>query len=66
MLKLRKKLSSELCKVVNYKQQEFRLQCIINPYLYQQEILDNLHAEREMHEPIPASLLPKANKSIIL
>lgn len=44
----RKKLSSELCKVINYKQQKFRLQCTIKPYPYQQEILDKLQAEREI------------------
>jgi len=42
------RLKSELCKVINFKEQHFKLQCAIKPYPYQQEILDKLEAEREL------------------
>jgi len=45
----RNKLSSELSKVYDFEQNKFHLQCSIKPYPYQQEILNNLTAEREIY-----------------
>jgi len=45
----RNKLNSELSKVYDFEQNKFHLQCSIKPYPYQQEILDNLTAEREIY-----------------
>ena len=44
----RTKLSSELAKIFDFEQNKFHLQCSIKPYPYQQEILDNITAEREL------------------
>lgn len=43
------KLRMELAKVINFEQSKMHLQCSIRPYPYQQEILDNLEAEREIY-----------------
>ncbi len=45
----REKLSTELLKVTNFEQEKMHLQCSIRPYPYQQEILDNLEAERTIY-----------------
>ena len=45
----RTKLSSELTKIYDFEQNKFHLQCSIKPYPYQQEILDNITAERELY-----------------
>lgn len=44
-----KKLQSELAKVPAGKETERKLQVDVRPYAYQQEILDNLDAERKVH-----------------
>ena len=43
------KLSLELAKISNFEKAKMHLQCSIRPYPYQQEILDNLEAEREVY-----------------
>ena len=45
----RNKLSSELLKTTNFEQAKIHLQCSIRPYPYQQEIMDNLEAERTIY-----------------
>ena len=45
----RKKLQDELSKPMFDKNNQRRLQLEFRPYAYQQEILDNLEAEREVH-----------------
>lgn len=44
----REKLGLELSKVVDFEKSKMHLQCSVRPYPYQQEILDNLDAEREV------------------
>jgi superfamily II DNA or RNA helicase len=43
------KLYTELAKIPDSPSNKFQLQCTINPYPYQQEILDNLLAERNLY-----------------
>lgn len=43
------KLKSELTQIYDFAQSKFHLLCSIKPYPYQQEILDNLEAEREIY-----------------
>lgn len=45
----RNKLSTELLKITDFEHAKMRLQCSIRPYPYQQEILDNLEAERTIY-----------------
>ena len=45
----RKKLQDELSKPMFERNNQRRLQLEFRPYAYQQEILDNLEAEREVH-----------------
>ena len=45
----REKLKQELSKKNDRNNTIIRLQCSVRPYLYQQEILDNLEAEREVY-----------------
>ncbi len=45
----RQKLGLELSKEYDFAKSKMHLQCSIRPYLYQQEILDNLAAEREIY-----------------
>ncbi len=45
----KQKLRTELSKVYDFEQSKMHLQCVIKPYPYQKEILDNLTAEREIH-----------------
>lgn len=45
----REKLRTELTKVPSGKKTDRKLQVEIRPYAYQQEILDNLEAEREVY-----------------
>ncbi len=43
------KLRLELARVTNFEQAKMHLQCSVRPYPYQQEILDQLQAEREVY-----------------
>ena len=45
----KEKLAIELAKIPNYEKEKIKLQCSVRPYPYQQEILDNLEAEREVY-----------------
>lgn len=47
--KCTEKLVIELAKVASFEQSKMHLQCSIRVYPYQQEILDNLEAEREIY-----------------
>lgn len=47
--KCQEKLAVELSKVKNFTESKMQLQCLVRPYPYQQEILDNLEAEREVY-----------------
>ena len=43
------KLSLELSKKMDFQTYKLHLQCSVRPYPYQQEILDNLEAERDVY-----------------
>ena len=43
------KLGLELSKVIDYEKTKMCLLCSVRPYPYQQEILDNLEAERQVY-----------------
>lgn len=43
------KLSLELSKKIDFQTSKMHLQCSVRPYPYQQEILDNLEAERDVY-----------------
>lgn len=45
----RTRLLNELTQVYDFAKSKMHLQCAIRPYPYQQEILDHLAAERELH-----------------
>ncbi len=45
----REKLGDELAKVIDFAKSKIHLQCSVRPYPYQQEILDNLEAERNIY-----------------
>lgn len=44
-----KKLGLELSKKIDFQTSKMHLQCSVRPYPYQQEILDNLEAERDVY-----------------
>ncbi len=43
------KLAVELSKTIDFEKAKMHLQCSVRPYPYQQEILDNLEAERDIY-----------------
>ncbi len=43
------KLGLELSKKIDFQTSKMHLQCLVRPYPYQQEILDNLEAERDVY-----------------
>ena len=55
----RKKLQDELSKPMFEKKNQRHLQLEFRPYAYQQEILDNLEAEREVHRNYNNLVVPE-------